>query len=237
MLPKRTISICLAIIALAGAASAQPIELTPRLAQECTAAARTEALSALAQDAVPVLVGAVGNDTYDFNGNLVPLRFYLEDGRSTSWAFSFYSPSLNQRMLIAVVDIPSVGLQAFPTEAPVPIPDLTAAVDLTAPFAGSDAAMARLAADSVYKAYRAELPARLPEAIALRMPNLADSATVPAWFPLDRPIWAMNFTGQGSDAMMCYIASGTGATYCIRATAASVDEGRGVGPKMDLSKR
>ena len=214
----------------------QPVNLNPILVHEGFAEARQAAIDILADDAVPVFIGAVGRSMFDNGGTEVELRFYLEDGRSTAWAYSFYSPSLKRDTLVAAIDVPGLGIQAFPTESPVPIPSTAAPVDMTLPYAGSDKAIERLTLDSVYARYRSELPAMLPDGIALHMPDAADSTTVPSWFPLDRPVWVMTFSGEGSRAMTCYVAAGTGATYCVRATAASVREKEHEGKRMELAE-
>jgi hypothetical protein len=227
----------LLLAATAPVLKCQPIELNPLHVHDGLQAARQHAIEILAADAVPVFIGAVGDMTYNANGMIVPLRFHLENGSSTAWAYSFYSPSLKRRELIVAIDIPDLGLQAIPTSSPMPIPELTVPVDMTLTYARSDRMIERLKQDSIYSRYRAEHPAMLPEGIALHMPDAVDSATVPSWFPLDRPVWTMNFVGEGNREMVCYVAAGSGATYCTRALAASVGEERRGGERMELSKR
>jgi len=224
------------LAAMASAAKSQPITLNPLHVHDGFPTARARAIELLAADAVPVFIGAVGNTSFNADGMIVPLRFYLEDGSSTAWAYSFYSPSLKKRELIVAIDIPDVGVQAFPASSPVPIPNLETPIDMTLTYTGSDKAITQLKGDSVYTRYRAELPAMLPEGIALRAPDAADSALLPSWFPLDSPVWTMNFAGEGNRAMICYVSSRTGITYCARMAAASVDTEEGVGGEMRLSE-
>jgi hypothetical protein len=98
--------------------------------------------------------------------------------------------------------------------------------------------MARLAADSIFERYRASFPAKLPETIGLRASISSDAALLPAWFPTDKPLWVLNFRGGGDSTLTCFVATGTGATYCTRSIAASAPRhGESDSKMMNLSER
>lgn len=217
----------LGALAATTALDAQPVELIPHLSGTGTAMALQQARASLGADAALVFIGAMGNSSYDANGFTVQLRFNLDDGTSTAWAYAFYSAAKNQRVVLAVVDVPGTGFQVMPAAAPVPIPAVRTPLDTALPYAGSERMIERLAGDSVYRRYRAELPGALPYALAFRPLSAADSAVLPTWFPLDAPVWAMRFTGAGDSAMVCYVAGATGATYCTHSAVASAPRNPG----------
>ncbi|HVZ37813.1 MAG TPA: hypothetical protein VHI13_00905 [Candidatus Kapabacteria bacterium] len=216
---------------------AQGTDLVPHLSPDGIAVAAQQAKGLLAPDAELVFIGALGHSMYDAGGGTtVLLEVDLATGTSTAWVYAFYSPSKNERTMLAAVDIPDLGYQAMPASSPVPIPTITQAVETSLPYSSSAAMVGRLAADSVYRRYRAEYPAAFPQALAYRPFSDADSALLPAWFPRNAPVWITRFTGGGDSAMVCYVSGGNGATWCSRGAAASVPAGSSRRPdRLNLS--
>lgn len=101
------------------------------------------------------------------------------------------------------------------------------------PYAASGTMIARLNQDSVYARYRQEFPSKSPRVIAFR--EIVSSDTLPAAFPINAPVWTLNFDGADNAAMICYVSGATGQTVCMRAvTIASVhtDAGNTAGARM-----
>ncbi len=229
--------IAVMMVAACGTLAAQGPELTPHPSRDGLAAANQAATAALGADARLVLVGAVGNGTYDTGNGTVQLRFDAADGTSTAWAFAYYSPSMGSHVMLAAVDIPGLGFQIVPTSSPVPLDGLRERVDPALPFGGSETIVGRLATDSIYRRHRAELPGVHPADIAYRAVNGRDSALLPAWFPRDAPVWSMRFTGAGDSTMNCWVSGGTGAVFVARARVAAVPNAGTTGRRPDLSDR
>ncbi|MDB5033512.1 MAG: hypothetical protein JWQ98_753 [Chlorobi bacterium] len=210
----------------AGIVSAQN-NINPYFSGQGILATLNAARQQLAADATLVVIAAAGNTDFNTGAGTIALRFDPATGSSTVWAYLFYSPSLKQQLMLAGVDIPGTGMQAFPTESPFPIPaGLTAMLKTDLPFAGSNTLPARLSADSVYLRYHAELPGALPQTLAYAWMNPADSAMLPAEFPRTSPIWTIQYSGGGDSTMTCRVSGATGAIICARDAAATapVDE-------------
>ncbi|MBS1913294.1 MAG: hypothetical protein JST22_14995 [Bacteroidetes bacterium] len=216
---------------------AQGTDLVPHPSPDGIAVAAQQAKGLLGPDAELVFIGAVGHAMYDVGGGTtVLLEADLATGTSTAWVYAFYSPSKNERTMLAAVDIPGLGYQAMPASSPIPIPDITQAVETSLPYSSSAAMVGRLAADSVYRRYRSEYPGVFPQALAYRPFSAADSALLPTWFPRNAPVWITRFTGVGDSAMVCYVSGGSGATWCARGAVASAPAGSSRRPdRLNLS--
>lgn len=217
-------------------ASGQSITLEPIHSDVAFSIAEAEAKSVLAADAVPVLIGAVGDKVTLTQGGAVHLTFDPDSGTSSAWAYVFRSPSKDRRITIIGISIPGLGLQVFEGESPVPIPEqITTGLDHALRYATSASMITRLNADSVYVRYRRDFPAKRPEIIAFRE-VLAGDTLLPAAFPIDAPVWSLVFAGRGGDAMTCYVSGRTGETVCVRAAnVASVVSAPGSGTIARLS--
>lgn len=229
--------IVMMMVAACGTLAAQGPDLNPHPSGDGLAAANRAAATALGADARLVLIGAIGNGVYDTGSGTVQLRFDAADGTSTAWAFAYYSPSKGSHVMLAAVDIPGLGFQIVPTSAPVPLDGIRDRVDPALPFGGSETIVGRLATDSTYRRYRAELPGVYPADIAYRAVNGRDSALLPAWFPRNTPVWMMRFTGAGDSTMNCWVSGGTGAVYVVRGGVAAVPNRGATGRRPDLSDR
>ncbi len=198
--------------------SAQPIELQPILSQEGVEAAIDVARANLADDARIVLVGAIGNSVY----NSVELRFDPTTGTSTAWAYLFASASREEQRMYAVFDIQGMGRQASAVESPVELPkDLAGTVDLSLTYAASNRMMERLRADTTYIRYTGVHPGLLPQALAFRNTLDADLTVLPEDFPVDASLWNISYQADDGSTMLCFVAGGSGRTYCVTTSGVS----------------
>lgn len=217
---RSLIALAVTLVSWSAMLRGQPMELNPIIAEEGLGVATQTARQTLAGDARLVFLGAVGNDEFDNDGMTIALRFTLDGGTSSAWAYVFYSPSLNIRATIAAVDIPGIGLQGMPVESPVPVPQIfTAALNTGLPFSGSPAILPRLRSDSTYTRYMAELPGAWPQSVAYHDPAPIDSLRLGSDFPLDGPLWEVVFAGGGDSAMTCYVAAASGRVRALRGSA------------------
>lgn len=205
-------------------ASAFAQQLTvPYLAKEKLSVATAAAKDSIGDDAV--LVGIATAGEIDLGAFGVFEGFNMEDGKSSAWGYQYLTPSGDDGVAVGVVQfiiadyIEGERGNDFGLDAR----DL----DLTGAYSNSDAFAEQLKQNNTFTQYLSDNPDAVPEGIVLTwQPDGQDF--LPEEFPLDKPIWAIYFnTGDitpDATTMACYMASGTGETYCVRAEASSVEE-------------
>lgn len=211
---RALIAVVLAVVA--GSSAHAQITLEQIHSDRARLMAEAQAREDLAVDAELVLIGAVGRAAIQTQAGPIQLQFHPDSGTSSAWAYIFYSPSVKERITIIGISIPGIGLQVFQDESPVPIPDqIITGLDMKLPYATSGAMIERLRHDAGYTQYRQEFPSKFPGTIAFR--EIVSSDTLPAAFPINAPVWTLNFDGAGNAAMTCYVSGATGQTICMRA--------------------
>lgn len=197
-------------------AQLQPI---PHRSMEMLPVAREYAAGSFPSDAVLAIIGAVGN-VEPTPG--VRLAINADSGIASAWAYIYYSASQKRWSSIAIVDLPVLGTQVFETDPPTEIPpSLTRAIALDEPYSESGAVATRLMLDPEYLSYREQYPANRPGLVSYREAVVEDSAALTSTFPLDAPLWSIEFSGAGDQRMICRVSARTGETICRRASVAT----------------
>jgi len=179
--------------------------------KEGIAAATKKAQDTLAQDAILVGAGTVGD--MEFSG--IQLTFDLQTGNATVWVYLFYSPSLQKTMPIAVIKLFVIYQAMGIGEIPLPIPDgLTKAMDMAGQYLNSNQMVKRLETDTAYQRFRSELPGAKPSFLSVA--ELGDFGDLPNDFPLTQPIWSVVFSGENDSTMTCFVGANTGSAFCRR---------------------
>jgi hypothetical protein len=196
-------------------------QLTPHHSQDGLTLANTTARSIL-PDGILVMVGA-GGDTV-ISGATMTID--LTEGSASAWGYFYYSPGTKRWTTIGLFDVLGSGLQASVMNSPVPIPtEMTRMIDTTLPFATSTSFVAQLSKNATFAHYRLTHPAASPNLIAYRSPIQSELALLPESFPVDAPLWGVQFRGTGDAAMRCWVSGRTGESYCLQESSAASVEG------------
>ena len=153
----------------------------------------------------------------------IPLEFNLDNGKSLAWIYAFRTES-GDIATVAVVRLIIFTAFSLP-EVPLPLPEaILQDVNKEGTYSDSDKMLEQLEKDQTYSNYRKKLPESNPSLVILGQILDDDSDRIPDDFPLAQSIWTVSFTGQGDSAMTCWVATGTGQTFCFQNPFSSVDE-------------
>lgn len=194
----------------------------PYLAKEKVAVATAAAKDSIGNDAV--LVGIATAGVIDLGTFGQYDGFNIEDGKSNAWGYQFLTPSGDDGVGVGVIQflIADYIMGERGNDFGLEVRTL----DLSGAYSNSDAFVIRLKQNSTFNDYMSDYPDAVPEGIVLTWQPDGEGF-LPEEFPLDKPIWGIYFNTNAptpdDSTMACYVASGTGESYCIRAEVSSVE--------------
>ncbi|MEO5928453.1 MAG: hypothetical protein ABIR47_00850 [Candidatus Kapaibacterium sp.] len=221
----RTFSFLLALsVALvAGSAGALRAQVqTPFFAKDGLKTAQQKAQDSLGSDLV--LTAVVSGE---INLGISKASFYLDStkgsifqagklpGQADVWGYVFHSPSQGKLATIFVIKL-LVGYQTQSLPAfSFPV-TLGARLDFTLPYENSDGMTSRLKSDQTFAGYHRAHPAAAPRIVTLGQIAGIDSLTLPISFPVDQPLWTLNFPQQGDSVpgLTCFVGARSGDVFC-----------------------
>ncbi len=210
---RRLLLLVPSVLLLCAAPAVSQQLLVPYLVKGGIRAAMAQAKDSLGADARLVFAGTFGR----FSQSIFSFEFNLSNGRSTVWGYTFYSPASGRSSTYGVLQVPLLGFQVQSLGGVLPLPQsLDMALDTSAAYFNSDKLISQLDKDSTYNSYRDRLPEAEPLLITLAHLVRADSLQLPNGFPVDQPLWTMTFLGGGDTTMTCFVAAGTGETFCLQ---------------------
>ena len=205
-----------------GAAAYAQIATTPFLSKEGLSKAESVSKDSLgaADGMLTTIISADPSmiDSADIGSLPFTLgKFDMETGKASAWVYSFYSPSKMKTASALVAQLPFVGFQAIASTDSLDSGDVapTTVLDVSGDFANSDKLVQQVKANPSYQSFHTQYPDVTPSLVMLRNAVPEDAALVPNGFPLDAPLWMMTFNlSSMDDALVCFVASKTGATFC-----------------------
>jgi hypothetical protein len=208
-------------ILFCGAAAYAQVAVTPYLSNEGLSLAEGVAKDSLnATDAILTSIVSGDPSMLDSSAGSLPFqidKFDMQTGKASAWVYNFYSPSKMRTAGAIALKIPILGFQAFASTDTID-PDVmppTTTLDVSGTYATSDKLVEQVKANSGYQTFHTENPDVAPSFIILRAAEPDDVGFLPDNFPLDAPFWTMAFgTPTAPEALVCFVASKTGATFC-----------------------
>ncbi len=203
---------------------------TAQFATPYLAADEIERSTGVATDSIGAearLVGIATTGEIDLSESGFPIvldGFDAADGTSSAWGYLFTDATGDEQIGVGVVRF-AIGDPFILADREGEFENGFVALDMSGEFAGSERFAAQVVADDVYKAHRADYPEMLADAIVFAWnPDGADEF-LPDGFPRDLPIWSIFFSPDAltDSSMVCFVASGTGQTVCLRFSTTGVD--------------
>lgn len=188
--------------------------------QQEIATARTVAKDSIGAEAKLIAIATAGEidlSAIGFPGTFA--GFEEANGTSSVWAYQFSTPDGLQEGAVVVINS---GL--FPQIRRVERGNLYGVAPREVPvdemYSDSDQLVARLRTNSLFTSFRAEFPGMLADAVVYTWEPDEELVSIPNDFATDAPIWGVFYNTddweEGDSSMVCFVASGTGQTYCER---------------------
>ncbi|MDB5033447.1 MAG: hypothetical protein JWQ98_688 [Chlorobi bacterium] len=136
-------------------------------------------------------------------------------GQADVWGYVFHSPSQGKFATFFVIKL-LVGYQTQSLPAfSFPVTP-GARLDFTLPYENSDGMTSRLKSDQTFASYHHTHPAAAPRIVTLGQLAGTDSLTLPISFPVDQPLWTLNFPQQGDSVpgLTCFVGARSGDVFC-----------------------
>lgn len=215
-----------------GFATVLSVAATPASAQllnKFLALEEVERATAIAKDSIgdnALLVGIATAGVIDLGGFGTFDGFDPSTGKSSAWAYQFLTPSGDEGVAVGVAKF-IIGDPLVITEDGNDFDLEPDELDLSGNFANSDAFVAQLKNNEEFKKYGQEYPNAVPEGIVLSwQPEVTDE--LPETFPTDMPIWGIYYNTNADipddSTLVCFVASGTGVSHCVRFNVSGVDD-------------
>lgn len=202
-------------------------QLTPYNSQDGIAPTRAAATDSLGSEAI--LVGiitsgtleleSIGIDTtidgLDINRGLSPVWGYLyRNEDSTNYIGMIYLDWESRADSIVAIWDSDFDMNEKNWE-----------LDLTGEWVNSDAMIDQITSRTIYHRFLSEAVSPKVDEVTLEWyPSRGNR--IPATMHIDAPLWLVTFNDEGNDedGLFCFVASGTGETYCERRISSGVDD-------------
>jgi hypothetical protein len=222
--------LALAFVSLVGMTSTGSAQ-SPFASNDGIEAAEAAAKDSLGNDVV--LVGLLGLGQNPITGGE---SFNIETGEADMWIYMYYSPTQDKGQAIPVLQlVPGIYVAAGggPLDSGL---SAEMAIATSEPFSNSPQAASAIRNNADYQIFREDNGAVLTIGATL-MKATVPIPGAPDDFPANDEVWSVYFMDDvdTTKSLICWVATSTGASYCMTSDVLSVREESALGASLEMS--